>query len=57
MNPFPLWRGITRHICDEAASAVSAAVDALPDLPLDFVTRFALFVGCVALPLILNIGA
>ena len=57
MNPFPLWRGITRHICDEAASAFSAVVDALPDLTLDFVTRLALFIGCVALPLILNIGA
>jgi hypothetical protein len=57
MNPFPLWRGITRHICDEAASAVSAVVDALPDLPLDFVTLLALFVGCVALPVTLVFGA
>lgn len=57
MNPFPLWIGITRHITQEAAEAFSAFVDSMPDLSRDFVTQFALFAGCVALPLILNIGA
>jgi len=50
MNPFPLWRGITRHMCDEAASAFSAVVDALP--PLDDASMSVIALVVLALPFI-----
>lgn len=53
MNPFPLWRGITRHLCTEAAEAFAAFVDSLP--PLDDATMSV--IALVVLGLTLTFGA
>lgn len=49
MNPFPAWRGITRHICNEAAEAFAAFVDSLPPLDDATVSVIALVVLFLAL--------